>query len=70
MHDNKTVAHEIYLEAKKIVEEYESKQLDKHNVSGAKRKLVCPKCGSGEEKHKRMGAHVLCVPCDYEWNWS
>lgn len=32
-------------------------------------KSVCPKCGTGEENHKRMGNHVLCCECDYEWNW-
>lgn len=40
------------------------------NVSGAKPKLVCPKCGAGEENHKRMGEHAYCCECEYEWNWG
>lgn len=44
--------------------------LQQCSVSGAKRKLVCPKCGTGEENHKRMGEHVYCCNCDYEWNWG
>lgn len=39
-------------------------------VSGAKRKLVCPNCGSEEENHKRMGNHAHCCNCEYEWNWG
>lgn len=38
------------------------------NVSGAKRKLVCPHCKSGEENFTRNGHHIWCRKCDYEFN--
>ena len=38
------------------------------NVGGAKRKLVCPHCKSGEENFTRNGHHIWCRKCDYEFN--
>lgn len=38
------------------------------NVGGAKRKLVCPRCKSGEGNFTRNGNHIWCRKCDYEFN--
>ena len=51
---------------KKLVAEYELS----NGIKPIVRKSVCPNCGSGEENHKRMGMHVYCVDCEYEWSWG
>ncbi len=42
------ITKEKYLEAKKIVETYESEQLNKPAVSGRSEQLFCEKCGSSK----------------------
>lgn len=48
--------------------ESEINKLNKSAVSGAKRKLVCPHCKTGEENFTRNGHHIWCRNCDYEFN--
>lgn len=44
-----------YLEAKKIVETYESEQLNKHDVSGRSEQLKCDEHRSAEWRCKNLG---------------
>lgn len=52
----------------KDLDRYFAEQLRQYNVGGAKRKLVCPHCKSGEENFTRNGHHIWCRKCDYEFN--
>jgi hypothetical protein len=60
------ITEEIYLEAKKVVDTYESEQLNKHIVITR----LCPNCNHPNTKEESLNKYV-CRYCegDSDTNW-
>lgn len=61
------ITEKEYLEAKRIVETYESEQLNKHAVSGRSGQLFCPSCESSIIVSDKRHNVKMCGVCKHQW---